>query len=145
MRINVYAEELTDVTEVVTKEVDGKTFYGIRLYLYLPVTLDTKTDKAVGQTRGPFVHHNDDDDSAGITFWIPWTKEEGCDFCFLHHIFRDMGRKVLEAQKMEAERLEAARVKEVSQYKPYSLSNRVTCPHCHRTYRTTHVNIEPKG
>lgn len=38
MRVNVYAEEMTDRVEIVTKEADGQTFTGLRLYLELPVT-----------------------------------------------------------------------------------------------------------
>ena len=58
MRVNVYAEEITDRVEIVEKEIDGQKFTGLRFYLELPVTL------AEGQhTRGPFIHHPGDDDS----------------------------------------------------------------------------------
>lgn len=54
MRTNVYAEELTDDVEVVTKEVGDKTFYGIRVYL----------------ASAPELHNNaGDDDRSAITFW----------------------------------------------------------------------------
>ena len=33
MRVNVYAEELTDRIEIVSKEIDGQTFTGLRFYL----------------------------------------------------------------------------------------------------------------
>lgn len=57
MRINVYAEELTTETSVITKVVDGRKFYGIRLFL-------ESTDK---------LHHTkNDDDRSAITFWVPW-------------------------------------------------------------------------
>lgn len=57
MRINVYAEELTNETEVVTKQVDGRTFYAVRLFL--------KSSEAL--------HFNaNDDDRSAITFWVPW-------------------------------------------------------------------------
>lgn len=57
MRINVYAEELTNETEIVEKTVDGKVFYGIRLFLKSPTALhQTETD----------------DDRSAITFWVPW-------------------------------------------------------------------------
>lgn len=70
MRINVYAEEMTDRVEIVTKEVDGQMFTGIRFYLYLPVTLDRATDFELGTAvRGPFIHHEGDDDSSAVTFW----------------------------------------------------------------------------
>lgn len=64
MRINVYAEEITDRVEIVTKEIDGKTYTGIRFYLELPAT-----DQYGVQHRGPFMHHPGDDDSSAITFW----------------------------------------------------------------------------
>lgn len=60
MRINVYAEEMTDRVELVEK--DGHT--GVRFYLYLPVSFD-----AGGFARGPFMHKPGDDDSAAVTFW----------------------------------------------------------------------------
>ncbi len=57
MRINVYAEELTREACFLTKEVEGRRFYGIRLYLKSPRDL----------------HHTPtDDDRSAITFWVPW-------------------------------------------------------------------------
>jgi hypothetical protein len=64
MRVNVYAEEMTDVIEIISKEVDGTVFTGLRFYLYLPVT---HADKV--QVRGPFIHKPGDDDSSAVTFW----------------------------------------------------------------------------
>jgi hypothetical protein len=54
MRVNVYAEEITDAMEVVTAHVKetGATFVGLRFYL---------------------TTHEDmlpDDDSPGVTFWV---------------------------------------------------------------------------
>lgn len=63
MRVNVYAEELTHRVEIISKEIDGKNFTGVRFYLYLPVTKDGQ------QIQGPFLHREDDDDSAAVTFW----------------------------------------------------------------------------
>lgn len=69
MRINVYAEELTDEVELVTKHVDDaefgpRTFYGLRFYLKSP----------------PELHHSeDDDDRSAITLWVKWTRAEGTD------------------------------------------------------------------
>jgi hypothetical protein len=57
MRINVYAEELTTETEVVRKIVDGRHFYGIRLFLKSPDDLH---------------YTGDDDDRSAITFWVPF-------------------------------------------------------------------------
>lgn len=73
MRVNIYAEELTDRVELVTKAIDTedgrvKVFTGVRLYLYLPVT-QGESPKLGGSVRGPFLHHPGDDDSAAITIW----------------------------------------------------------------------------
>lgn len=54
MRINVYAEELTSDYEWVTKEANGHTFFGLRIFLASPPEL-----------------HNEpgDNDRSAITFW----------------------------------------------------------------------------
>lgn len=59
MRINVYAEELTGETEVVSKVAEtGITYYAARLFL----------------ESSPKLHNRpDDDDRTAITFWIPDT------------------------------------------------------------------------
>ena len=59
MRVNVYAEEMTDRVEIVQKD----KFTGVRFYLELPVTVSGE------QFQGPFLHHEGDDDSAAVTFW----------------------------------------------------------------------------
>lgn len=64
MRVNVYAEEMTDRVEIISKEIDGHRFTGLRLYLYLPTTLADGS-----QAQGPFMHRDGDDDSAAVTFW----------------------------------------------------------------------------
>ena len=77
MRVNVYAEEMTDRVEVVTKEIDGHKFTGIRFYLELPVTVPRGIEdgcmgpQTIGthNISGPFIHHEGDDDSAAVTFW----------------------------------------------------------------------------
>lgn len=90
MRVNVYAEEMTDRIEIISKEIEGETFTGLRIYLHLPVTrvypnltLDEVQKIAVAgdeihrapcggfaiQSRGPFVHRPGDDDSGAVTFW----------------------------------------------------------------------------
>lgn len=74
MRVNVYAEELTDRIEIVTKQTADGTFTGVRFYLELPVSLATPPAKLGGQPgiahlAGPFVHHAGDDDSSAVTFW----------------------------------------------------------------------------
>lgn len=63
MRVNVYAEEMTDRIEIISKEIDGQVFTGLRFYLELPATVDGK------QHQGPFIHRPGDDDSAAVTFW----------------------------------------------------------------------------
>lgn len=64
MRVNVYAEEMTDRIEIISKEIDGHQFTGLRFYLELPVT------GANGeQHQGPFMHRPGDDDSSAVTFW----------------------------------------------------------------------------
>lgn len=70
MRINVYAEELTEETELVTKTVTDekfgeRTFYGVRFYLKSP----------------PELHDDpEDDDRSAITIWVPWTRAGGHNF-----------------------------------------------------------------
>lgn len=63
MRINVYAEEMTNRVAIVEKN----GFTGLRIYLHLPVTLPTLDGPM--QVKGPFMHHPDDDDSSAVTFW----------------------------------------------------------------------------
>jgi hypothetical protein len=67
MRVNVYAEEMTDRVEIISKEIDGQKFTALRFYLYLPVT--QTLDHGVTIHRGPFMHKPGDDDSAAVTFW----------------------------------------------------------------------------
>jgi hypothetical protein len=83
MRINIYAEEMTDRIEIIEKTVDGNRFTAVRFYLELPVTVGGPDGKhtSVGpaiypavngktaQVRGPFVHRPGDDDSSAVTFW----------------------------------------------------------------------------
>lgn len=75
MRVNVYAEEMTDRIEIVTKEIDGQKFTGVRFYLELPVTTTIQTQENGAPVErsenisGPFIHHTGDDDSAAVTFW----------------------------------------------------------------------------
>ena len=63
MRVNIYAEEMTDRLEIIAKEIDGHKFTALRFYLELPCTV---IDKNVS---GPFIHRPGDDDSAAVTFW----------------------------------------------------------------------------
>lgn len=63
MRVNSYAEEMTDNIEIISKEIDGRKFTACRFYLQLPATVDGK------QYQGPFIHRPGDDDSSAVTFW----------------------------------------------------------------------------
>jgi hypothetical protein len=63
MRVNIYAEEMTNRIEIIEKEIDGIKFEACRFYLYLPVTVGDR------QYEGPFIHREGDDDSAAVTFW----------------------------------------------------------------------------
>ena len=75
MRVNVYAEEMTDRIEIISKEIDGHKFTGLRLYLELPVTIPNPlrgaraTQPDTVNVAGPFIHRPGDDDSAAVTFW----------------------------------------------------------------------------
>lgn len=67
MRINVYAEELTAETELVTKTVTDdeygiRTFYGVRMFL---------------ESSSKLHHSAEDDDRSAITFWVKWTRAGG--------------------------------------------------------------------
>ena len=57
MRVNIYAEEMTDRIEIISKEIEGQTFTGLRFYMKLR------------SVKGPFHHRPGDDDSAAVTFW----------------------------------------------------------------------------
>lgn len=63
MRVNIYAEEMTDRVEIISKEIDGQAFTGLRIYLELPATVGGQ------QYQGPFMHRPGDDDSSAVTFW----------------------------------------------------------------------------
>ncbi len=69
MRVNVYAEEMTDQVEIIAKEIEGQEFTGCRFYLHLPVTMRSAVDGEPEQVKGPFMHHPGDDDSSAVTFW----------------------------------------------------------------------------
>jgi hypothetical protein len=63
MRVNIYAEEMTDKIQIIEKVINGQKFTGLRIYLYLPVTVGDH------QYQGPFIHGELDDDSSAVTFW----------------------------------------------------------------------------
>lgn len=63
MRVNIYAEEMTEKMEIISKEIEGTQFTGLRFYLELPATVNGKN------YQGPFIHRPGDDDSSAVTFW----------------------------------------------------------------------------
>jgi len=92
MRVNVYAEEMTDRVEIISKDTADGTFTGLRLYLELPTSvpidfavkgspyLESTSDPSVKRVvfgkdfrtinlQAPFIHHPGDDDSSAVTFW----------------------------------------------------------------------------
>ena len=73
MRINLYHHEIPFMAkrvEHIKKQADtGNLFHGIRFY-----------------TEPPLEHEPGDDDSAAITFWVPWTKKGGHDTADLRRI-----------------------------------------------------------
>ena len=69
MRVNIYAEEMTNRVEVVQKTTADGTFTGVRFHLHLPVTLFDSNGKPLTQVQGAFMHGPKDDDSSAVTFW----------------------------------------------------------------------------
>jgi hypothetical protein len=73
MRVNIYAEELTNRVELITKTIDGREYVAVRFYMELPCTVPNRDDFArqvpTVNVRGPFMHRPGDDDSAAVTFW----------------------------------------------------------------------------
>jgi hypothetical protein len=74
MRVNVYAEEMTDRLELISKTINDRTYTGLRFYLELPVTVpyEAGSGHLAGYhppVKGPFMHLGEDDDSAAVTFW----------------------------------------------------------------------------
>lgn len=92
MRLNVYAEEMTDRIEIIEKTTPDGKFTGLRIYLELPVTMlrcrqcgnltGAGANMGLGcecpcpagmrepfHIAGPFMHHEGDDDSSAVTFW----------------------------------------------------------------------------
>jgi len=83
MRVNVYAEEMTDRVEIIKKNVGGHDFTAVRFYLELPASFvpdpvigdgalrpaSIKDTVQADQMKAPFIHHPGDDDSSAVTFW----------------------------------------------------------------------------
>lgn len=68
MRVNVYAEEMTERVEIVLKSTEAGDFTGLRFYLELPVTIPNGHGGYLVH-KGAFIHKPGDDDSAAVTFW----------------------------------------------------------------------------
>lgn len=89
MRINVYAEELTAETALVTKDVTDdefgtRTFYGVRVYLDSPSSLH---------------HSEEDDDRSAITFWVKANKEGTPNANTLSTVLLDLHTLLYDAQR----------------------------------------------
>lgn len=73
MRVNIYAEEMTNKVELIEKTTKDGTFVGVRFWLELPATIPNPRGDAgefpTVNVKGPFMHHADDNDSAAVTFW----------------------------------------------------------------------------
>jgi hypothetical protein len=76
MRVNIYAEEMTNRIEIIEKEIDGIKFEACRFYLYLPTSYTPSPDgprtdlkNPTCEIQGPFIHREGDDDSSAVTFW----------------------------------------------------------------------------
>lgn len=69
MRVNIYAEEITQRIEIIEKEIEGHKFTALRFYLELPTTVGYNKDGTPINKQGPFIHHLGDDDSSAVTFW----------------------------------------------------------------------------
>lgn len=96
MRVQVYAEEITGETSLVTKEVlpTGvsslhETFYGVRMYLASPEEL-----------------HDDpnDDDRSAVTLWVPWTRMGGHNFQKIRETLFGLLHQLEVAEEQDAER-----------------------------------------
>ena len=87
MRINVYAEEITSETKLITKTVSDerfgtRTFYGVRMYLASPDVLHSSPE---------------DDDRSAITFWVPWTRAKGYDWAIVGSVLEELQLRLFEA------------------------------------------------
>lgn len=80
MRVNVYAEEMTNKIQIISKEIEGQQFTGLRFYLELPASYILNLDNTgrpatvndteqAEQFQAPFIHFPKDDDSSAVTFW----------------------------------------------------------------------------
>jgi hypothetical protein len=100
VRVNIYAEELTDRVEIISKVIDGRDYTAVRFYLELPTTVyvcpegvesvtsvfessgpDVEPSHCAGcgcdknehrtvNVAGSFIHREGDDDSAAVTLTL---------------------------------------------------------------------------
>ena len=89
MRINVYAQEITDEVEVVGKwgtnyQGEQEQFFGLRFFLVSPKELH---------------HSEDDDDRSAVTFWLP--KSQDLREQFVSTLYT--GCKLVEDEVIEAD------------------------------------------
>ena len=88
MRINIYAEELTEEVKVIRKPSTesplNREFLGIRLYLKSHADL-----------------HNtpNDDDRSAVTLWVPFTQQHGNDTQYLSRILECMADAIGKAKE----------------------------------------------
>ena len=79
MRMNVYSQELTDETELITKEADTKVVYSaVRMFLHSSERLH---------------NHEGDDDRSAITFWLPKSNERRMALAHTFEVLADLVRK----------------------------------------------------
>lgn len=120
MRINVYAEEITGETTVVSKEVDdpcgmceGKgwivepsTTPGMPEQVQCPIEsckhgrVNPRTFYGVRffiDSPASLHYSPQDDDRSAITLWVPWTKKGGHDFKAVHAMLMALDDSLLEA------------------------------------------------
>ncbi len=97
MRVNIYAEEMTDQLEIISKHIDGHDFTGLRFYLYLPTTTHFDAAGNPINVQGPFMHRPGDDDSSAVTFWgkkdLRTILRKALDILDAHYAERDVEPK----------------------------------------------------
>lgn len=92
-RINVYAEEITDEVQIVTKVVSDekfgdRKFYGLRFYL----------------KSAPELHSDPtDNDRSAITLWIPWTRKGGYNTFIVRNLLKNLQTQLRFIQQRVAE------------------------------------------
>jgi hypothetical protein len=84
MRVNIYAEELTEEVRIVESEAEGKKFYGVRFFL---------------KSHNDLHFNEKDDDRSAVTFWVPYTKVTGHDFNMLSNLLVDGSLKLDKTQE----------------------------------------------